>query len=58
MEKMRQARREHRELRNKQINSPLFDGRGAWRDLLPPEAAAEFERGELGDFMGLFGYLD
>ena len=41
-----------------QMRTPIFDGRGQWKENLPDEAAKEFEQGELGDLMRRFGYLD
>lgn len=48
---------EHESYRNWQVNQPIFDGRGRWRKDLPPEVAAQFERGEAGALMKAFGYL-
>lgn len=47
---------EHRALRNWQINQPLFDGRGAWRDLLAPTDLAFFDRPRPRALMAHFGY--
>lgn len=48
---------EHRMLRNWQINQPLFDGRGLWKDMLTPEDAAAFEAPEAQAIMAHFGYV-
>lgn len=47
---------EHRALRNWQINQPLFDGRGRWRDELAPEDVAFFDRPRPRALMTHFGY--
>lgn len=47
---------EHRALRNWQINQPLFDGRGAWRELLAPADLAFFDRPRPKALMAHFGY--
>jgi hypothetical protein len=49
--------REHESYRNWQVNQPIFDGRGRWKNDLPAEVAAEFERGEAAALMKAFGYL-
>lgn len=47
---------EHRHLRNWQVNQPLFDGRGAWRNVLGPEDVAFFNRPRPRALMAHFGY--
>jgi hypothetical protein len=46
----------HRNLRNWQINQPIFDGRGRWRTLLSPEETAAFEDPETHRMLEAFGY--
>ena len=46
----------HNELRNRQVNQPIFDGRGRWMHELPPEVADRFTSGEAGKLMRAFGY--
>ena len=46
----------HEDLRNWQVNQPIFDGRGRWKDELPSAVADEFERGWLLELMQAFGY--
>jgi len=48
---------EHRSLRNWQINQPIFDGRGRWRDELQPEQLRSFESGPARHLMEAFGYF-
>ena len=36
--------REHNALRNWQINQPLFDGSGRWREEMTPEQKATFKK--------------
>ena len=47
---------EHRKLRNWQINQPMFDGRGTWRDLLAEDDIAEFRSPPESDLLSRFGY--
>ena len=47
---------EHRKLRNWQINQPIFDGRGAWRDLLDEDEIAAFSAGSERALLDRFGY--
>ena len=47
---------EHEDLRNWQVNQPIFDGRGRWKNALPNEFAAQFEAGTPAELMRLFGY--
>jgi hypothetical protein len=35
---------EHEDLRNWQVNQPIFDGRANWKSRLPPEYAVQFGR--------------
>jgi hypothetical protein len=46
----------HRNLRNWQVNQPLYDGRGRWQAELPPEIVAEFSKGRARELMEIFGY--
>ncbi len=46
----------HRNRRNWQINQPIFDGRGQWRELLSPSEASMFSEGKAGRLMKHFGY--
>lgn len=46
----------HDDLRNWQVNQPIFDGRGRWKLELPPAVADEFERGRPLELMRAFGY--
>ncbi len=48
---------EHTALRNWQVNQPIFDGRGIWKDQLSPEQIAEIEDGLGRALMQAFGYL-
>ena len=48
---------EHRALRAWQVNQPIFDGRGRWKDELPAEIAGLFSTGVAGSLMTTFGYL-
>jgi hypothetical protein len=47
---------EHRLLRNWQINQPLFDGRGQWRNVLSADDLAIFETSEVRALMRSLGY--
>lgn len=47
----------HKRLRNWQINQPIFDGRGAWKRVLPEAELAEFDAGPAHDLLDRFGYL-
>jgi hypothetical protein len=46
----------HKDLRNWQVNQPLFDGRGRWRAQLPPEIVSRFSTGRPRVIMDAFGY--
>lgn len=46
----------HRQLRSWQINQPLFDGRGKWRELLGPDEKAAFAAGEGRLMLERLGY--
>jgi hypothetical protein len=46
----------HEDLRNWQVNQPIFDGRGRWKRELPATVADEFERGRPLELMRAFGY--
>jgi hypothetical protein len=48
---------EHTALRNWQINQPIFDSRGRWRDELPEPAVRELEEGRGRSLMQAFGYV-
>jgi hypothetical protein len=48
---------EHTALRNWQINQPIFDSRGRWRDELPGPAVSELEEGRGRSLMLEFGYV-
>ncbi|MBO9602032.1 MAG: sulfotransferase [Novosphingobium sp.] len=48
---------EHNDLRNWQINQPIFDGRGSWTSVLPDGAPARLTIGEGARLMRAFGYL-
>ncbi|MER2508730.1 MAG: sulfotransferase [Amaricoccus sp.] len=48
---------QHALLRNWQINQPIFDGRGSWRDLLGPEDLALFDEDEARQMLAYFGYV-
>jgi hypothetical protein len=50
------AGKEHRSLRNWQINQPLFDGRGTWERLLKPEDLQVFDQGDAKRLLAVFGY--
>jgi hypothetical protein len=50
------VQREHESYRNWQVNQPIFDGRGRWKQDLPAEVAAQFERGDAALLMKAFGY--
>jgi hypothetical protein len=47
---------QHRMLRNWQVNQPIFDGRGRWRETLGAEDLAPFEAPPLREIMEAFGY--
>lgn len=47
----------HNELRNWQINQPIFDGRGKWKSVLGEAAPPALESGKGGELMRHFGYL-
>lgn len=47
---------QHRALRNWQINQPIFDGRGAWQEILPMKDVEFFTYGEAARLMATFGY--
>jgi hypothetical protein len=47
---------EHQDLRNWQVSQPIFDGRGAWKDRLPPEFAEQFQRPPAAGIMRKLGY--
>lgn len=47
---------EHEDLRNWQVNQPIFDARGTWRTRLPDEFAEQFSRGPALRIMQAFGY--
>lgn len=49
---------EHTALRNWQINQPIFDSRGRWRNELPEAAVREFNEGRGQSLMRAFGYLN
>lgn len=46
----------HSELRNRQVNQPITDNRGKWKDELPADIAARFGEGEARELMSYFGY--
>ena len=46
----------HSELRNRQVNQPITDNRGKWKDELPADIAARFGEGEARELMFYFGY--
>jgi hypothetical protein len=48
--------RQHRLLRNWQVNQPIFDGRGGWREALSAEQLAPFRTAPLREIMEAFGY--
>lgn len=48
--------KEHGDLRNWQVNQPIYDGRGRWKKDLPEEFAAQFRAGEPREIMNAFGY--
>jgi hypothetical protein len=48
---------EHTALRNWQINQPIFDSRGRWRNELPEPAVRELEEGRGRSLMQAFGYV-
>jgi hypothetical protein len=48
---------DHEDLRNWQVNQPLFDGRGRWKKELPADVVQRFQQGDAGRLMRGFGYL-
>ncbi|MEO6396483.1 MAG: sulfotransferase [Devosia sp.] len=48
--------RSHEDLRNWQVNQPIFDGRGRWKSDLPEEFVAAFRIGRPRELMDAFGY--
>lgn len=48
---------EHAALRNRQVNQPIYDGRGRWRSELGPDELAELTEGRGRPLMEAFGYL-
>ena len=48
----------HNDLRNWQVNQPIFDGRGRWQAELPPRIVARFAEGEPRRIMDAFGYSE
>lgn len=48
--------RQHRLLRNWQINQPIFDGRDKWRELLGADDLALFRTPEAREMLAAFGY--
>ena len=48
---------EHEALRNWQVNQPIFDGRGRWKETLSPEQAELITQGPTKELMKQFGYL-
>lgn len=48
--------REHGDLRNWQVNQPIFDGRGKWKKDLPEQFRASFKSGEAHEVMSALGY--
>lgn len=49
--------KEHLALRNWQVNQPIFDARGAWKDKLAASEVSSLENGPAGQLMKQFGYL-
>lgn len=47
---------EHEDLRNWQVNQPIFDGRGRWKTELPDEYVERFRHGRARELMDAFGY--
>lgn len=48
---------EHEDLRNWQVNQPIFDGRGRWMRDLPAAVVKRFRSGEPLRLMKAFGYI-
>jgi Sulfotransferase family len=48
--------KEHHALRNWQVNQPIFDGRGSWRQRLSSEQVKELPRQEMEQLFAKFGY--
>lgn len=48
--------KEHRALRNWQINQPIFDGRGAWRKILSQEDIDTLPHSKMAPMLTAFGY--
>lgn len=48
--------RAHAERRQQQVNTPVYDGRGAWRGVLPDAFAARFSEEPQRSLMRRFGY--
>ena len=48
---------EHSALRNWQINQPIFDGRGSWKDKLSSDQIAQLENDPGRPLMRALGYL-
>ena len=49
--------KEHDALRNWQVNQPIFDGRGSWRERLTPEQVDALPRHEMEPLFAQFGYV-
>jgi hypothetical protein len=48
--------KDNRSRRNWQVNQPIFDGRGRWRQELTPETVAQFREPPARGLMETFGY--
>lgn len=49
---------EHHERRNRQINQPIFDGRGRWQTSLPTDMISIFTHGRAASLMRMFNYIN
>ena len=49
--------KDHMDLRNWQVNQPLFDGRGKWKKILSEEELQSFENSDAHQLMKQFEYL-
>jgi len=52
----RKTRETHSLRRRAQVNEPIRDFRGAWKETLPPEVERRFHAGEAKELMAYFGY--
>lgn len=49
---------EHKTYRTWQVNQPVFDGRGRWKETLPQDMVRWFDEDEPRELMRTFGYMN